>query len=168
MTHYLTADSRMQPYLMFPRFLMELEIPDTAKLLYMLLLDRARVSQRTPQIPDGAGNTGYGKAAVHAPARPSPGVPTDARVGRQAGADLPALPGEGACGGSSPRGVCSESCALRLGRRRADLSPAARDWQAQQDLCAPSRRRKTDYETVGKPSVRQAQFRLSDGRKSVH
>ena len=42
MTHYLTADSRMQPYLMFPRFLMELEIPDTAKLLYMLLLDRAR------------------------------------------------------------------------------------------------------------------------------
>ena len=66
MTHYLTADSRMQPYLMFPRFLMELEIPDTAKLLYMLLLDRARVD-------------------------------------RQAGADLPALPGERACGGSSPR-----------------------------------------------------------------
>ena len=25
-----------------------------------------------------------------------------------------------------------------------------------------------NYETVGKPSVRQAQFRLSDGRKSVH
>ena len=55
MTHYLTADSRMQPYLMFPRFLMELEIPDTAKLLYMLLLDRARVSQRTPGWADEHG-----------------------------------------------------------------------------------------------------------------
>ena len=55
MTHYLTADSRMQPYLMFPRFLMELEIPDTAKLLYMLLLDRARVSQRTPGWADKQG-----------------------------------------------------------------------------------------------------------------
>ena len=47
MTHYLTADSRMQPYLMFPRFLMELEIPDTAKLLYMLLLDRAHLQIKT-------------------------------------------------------------------------------------------------------------------------
>ena len=55
MTHYLTADSRMQPYLMFPRFLMELEIPDTAKLLYILLLDRARVSQRTPGWSDERG-----------------------------------------------------------------------------------------------------------------
>ena len=55
MTHYLTADSRMQPYLMFPRFLMELEIPDTAKLLYMLLLDRARVSQRTTGWADKQG-----------------------------------------------------------------------------------------------------------------
>jgi DNA-binding transcriptional ArsR family regulator len=55
MTHYLTADSRMQPYLMFPRFLMELEIPDTAKLLYILLLDRARVSQRTPGWADEHG-----------------------------------------------------------------------------------------------------------------
>lgn len=55
MTHYLTADSRMQPYLMFPRFLMELEIPDTAKLLYILLLDRARVSQRTPGWVDKQG-----------------------------------------------------------------------------------------------------------------
>lgn len=55
MTHFLTADSRMLPYMMFPRFLMELEIPDTAKLLYMTLLNRARVSQRTPGWTDSAG-----------------------------------------------------------------------------------------------------------------
>ena len=106
MTHYLTADSRMQPYLMFPRFLMELEIPDTAKLLYMLLLDRARVSQRTPGWADK-----QGRIFLHYP-------------------------------------VKELAAALHRGE--------------------PSRRRKTNYETVGKPSVRQTQFRLSEGRKSVH
>ena len=52
---YLTAGSRLPPYLMLPRFLTDLEISDTAKLLYMLLLDRARVSQRTPGWADKQG-----------------------------------------------------------------------------------------------------------------
>lgn len=44
MADFLTIDSLLPPYLAFPRFLLELDISETAKLLYMILLDRARLS----------------------------------------------------------------------------------------------------------------------------
>ena len=61
---YMTASSKPPPYLMYPRFLMDLELSDTAKLLYIHLLDRARVSQRTPGWSDE-----WGRIFLHYPIR---------------------------------------------------------------------------------------------------
>ena len=61
---YMTASSKPPPYLMYPRFLMSLELSDTAKLLYIHLLDRARVSQRTPGWSDE-----WGRVFLHYPIR---------------------------------------------------------------------------------------------------
>ena len=38
--------SNLPVYLMYPRFLLELEINDTAKMVYLLLYDRARLSMQ--------------------------------------------------------------------------------------------------------------------------
>jgi DNA-binding MarR family transcriptional regulator len=46
MTEFLTKDSALPPYLMFPRFLLDSPLNETAKLLYIVLLDRARLSQQ--------------------------------------------------------------------------------------------------------------------------
>ena len=46
MTEFLTADTSLPPYLVFPRFLLDMELNETTKLLYMILLDRARLSLR--------------------------------------------------------------------------------------------------------------------------
>ena len=46
-TEYLRPDSALPRYLMLPRFLLEAELPDGARLLYALLLDRARLSMRS-------------------------------------------------------------------------------------------------------------------------
>ena len=44
---FLTGDSLIPPYLTFPRFLLErTNLNETAKILYVLLLDRARLSQK--------------------------------------------------------------------------------------------------------------------------
>ena len=43
MTDFLTADTNLPSYMMFPRFLLDMEINETAKMLYMILLDRARL-----------------------------------------------------------------------------------------------------------------------------
>ena len=134
MTHYLTADSRMQPYLMFPRFLMEQEIPDTAKLLYMLLLDRARVSQRTPGWADK-----QGRIFLHYPVK-----------------ELAA---------ALHRGESAVKSALSA------LEDAELISRQRQGIGKPSRiyvRLPDDGKPTLKPSVRQTQFRLSDGRKSVY
>lgn len=45
-TEYLRPDSALPRYVMLPRFLLEAELPDGAKLLYALLLDRARLSMQ--------------------------------------------------------------------------------------------------------------------------
>lgn len=45
MTDFLTADTNLPSYMMFPRFLLDMEINETAKMLYIILLDRARLSQ---------------------------------------------------------------------------------------------------------------------------
>ena len=47
MTEFLTVDTSLPPYLIFPRFLLDMELNETTKLLYMILLDRARLSLRT-------------------------------------------------------------------------------------------------------------------------
>ena len=48
LTEYLTAESQIIPYMAFPRFLLEMNLPETAKIIYVLLLDRARMSLRKP------------------------------------------------------------------------------------------------------------------------
>ena len=42
----LKLDTPLPVYLMYPRFLLELEINDTAKMVYLLLYDRARLSMQ--------------------------------------------------------------------------------------------------------------------------
>ena len=47
MTKFMEKDSSMPQYLQFPRFLLEMEqINENAKMIYALLLDRARLSQQ--------------------------------------------------------------------------------------------------------------------------
>ena len=40
------ADTKLPAYLPYPRFLLKMEISQTAKLLYALLLDRSTLSQK--------------------------------------------------------------------------------------------------------------------------
>ena len=42
----MTADSSLPPYMPYPRFLLDMDLTNTAKLLYALLLDRATLSQK--------------------------------------------------------------------------------------------------------------------------
>lgn len=45
-TGYVGADTHLPPYLSYPRFLLKMDIAQTARLLYALLLDRTTLSQR--------------------------------------------------------------------------------------------------------------------------
>ena len=45
--NYIMADTPLPIYLPYPRFLLKMEISQTAKLLYALLLDRSTLSRRT-------------------------------------------------------------------------------------------------------------------------
>ena len=54
-TEYLRPDSALPRYVMLPRFLLEAELPDGAKLLYALLLDRARLSMQNEGWTDAHG-----------------------------------------------------------------------------------------------------------------
>ena len=42
----LTMDGKLPPYMAYPRFLLGMDLSATAKLVYVLLLDRARLSRR--------------------------------------------------------------------------------------------------------------------------
>lgn len=53
---YLTAQSRLPPFMAFPRFLLEYDLNETAKVLYILLLDRARVSMKKDEWLDADGH----------------------------------------------------------------------------------------------------------------
>lgn len=55
MTQYLKFDSRLPPYMAYPRFLLKVDISETAKLVYMLLLDRARLSMKSEDWQDEKG-----------------------------------------------------------------------------------------------------------------
>ncbi len=47
MTQFLTQSSPIPPYMAFPRFLLDKDgLNETAKILYTILLDRARLSQK--------------------------------------------------------------------------------------------------------------------------
>ena len=55
MTQYLKCDSYLPRYMAYPRFLLDVNISETAKLVYMLLLDRARVSMKNDTWQDEHG-----------------------------------------------------------------------------------------------------------------
>lgn len=50
----LTRDSQLPPYMAYPKFLLTMDLNETARLVYILLLDRARLSMRNYWAdPDG-------------------------------------------------------------------------------------------------------------------
>ena len=55
MTQFLKYDSYIPPYMAYPKFLLKLNISETAKLVYMLLLDRARLSMKNGDWQDEQG-----------------------------------------------------------------------------------------------------------------
>ena len=57
MTQFLTQDSQIPPYMAFPRFLLDKDgLNETAKILYTILLDRARLSQKNDGWTDEQGH----------------------------------------------------------------------------------------------------------------
>lgn len=57
MTQFLTQDGPIPPYMAFPRFLLDKEcLSETAKILYTILLDRARLSQKNDGWTDEQGH----------------------------------------------------------------------------------------------------------------
>ena len=77
MTQFLKCDSYLPPYMAYPKFLLKVDISETAKLVYMLLLDRARLSMKNKDwqdekgrvfvrytIPDLARDIGKGETTV--------------------------------------------------------------------------------------------------------
>lgn len=57
MTQFLTQDSLIPPYMAFPRFLLDKNgLNETAKILYTILLDRARLSQKNDGWSDEQGH----------------------------------------------------------------------------------------------------------------
>lgn len=52
---YIDQNTHLQDYMAFPRFLLETDLNDTAKLLYMILLDRVRLSATNSQWRDDKG-----------------------------------------------------------------------------------------------------------------
>lgn len=49
----MRADTRLPPYLPYPRFLLQTDLTQTAMLLYALLLDRATLSQANGWLDEG-------------------------------------------------------------------------------------------------------------------
>lgn len=55
MMNYMTSKTRIPPYMAFPRFLLALNLSETARLVYTVLLDRARLSQVNAKYVDKDG-----------------------------------------------------------------------------------------------------------------
>ena len=53
---FITARSRMPGYMIYPRFLLNVPVNDTARTVYITLLDRARLSLRNGGWTDKAGH----------------------------------------------------------------------------------------------------------------
>ena len=45
---FINPDTQLTDYMVFPRFLFDISINETARIVYMILLDRARLSCRNP------------------------------------------------------------------------------------------------------------------------
>ena len=56
MTHLLRKNSQVPAYMAYPRFLLTTDISETAKLVYVLLLDRARLSMKNEGWEDEQGH----------------------------------------------------------------------------------------------------------------
>ena len=56
MTQFLKYNSYLPPYMAYPKFLLKVNISETAKLVYMLLLDRARLSMKNRDWQDDQGH----------------------------------------------------------------------------------------------------------------
>lgn len=57
LTQFLTTDTALPAYMAYPKFLLEMiDLSETAKLIYIVLLDRARVSQAKGSWADDHGN----------------------------------------------------------------------------------------------------------------
>ena len=56
MTEFLTENTSLPPYMVFPRFLLDMELNEATKLLYMVLLDRARLSLKNEGWTDTSGH----------------------------------------------------------------------------------------------------------------
>lgn len=56
MTRHLLKNSLLPPYMAYPRFLLEEALSETAKLIYVLLLDRARLSMKNEGWTDEQGH----------------------------------------------------------------------------------------------------------------
>jgi len=55
MTQFLQRDSQIPRFYMYPRFLLTLDLSETTKMIYMLLLDRARLSMQKESWQDEQG-----------------------------------------------------------------------------------------------------------------
>ena len=55
MTQFLQRDSPIPRFFAYPKFLLTLELSETAKMIYMLLLDRARLSMQKEEWQDAQG-----------------------------------------------------------------------------------------------------------------
>ena len=56
MTHFLRKNSPIPAYMAYPRFLLTADLSETAKLVYVLLLDRARLSMKNEGWEDEQGH----------------------------------------------------------------------------------------------------------------
>lgn len=53
---FLAQGHQIPPYLAYPRFLLNIELTETVKLIYIILLDRARISIKNAGWTDAQGN----------------------------------------------------------------------------------------------------------------
>ena len=60
MSHFLTTTSKLPSYMVFPRFLLNSDLSETTKILYMILLDRTRLS-----IKNGGWSNDQGHVYIH-------------------------------------------------------------------------------------------------------
>lgn len=54
-TNFFYATDELPSFMVFPKFLMDLSLSETSRILYMILLDRAKLSATNPQWMDETG-----------------------------------------------------------------------------------------------------------------
>lgn len=55
-TYFFKSNAQISSYMVFPRFLLDYELSETTKLIYIVLLDRARLSMKNEKWIDENGN----------------------------------------------------------------------------------------------------------------